>query len=96
MNNIEYIFDDVEYCEEIGVFNDEYVYDVEVDDDTHTFIANDILVHNSLFVSFKPAIENCEWKNLLFTNNKLDDYFKKYFYLNIFIYYEKWRLKIKI
>lgn len=68
MNNIEYIFDDVEYCEEIGVFNDEYVYDVEVDDDTHTFIANDILVHNSLFVSFKPAIENCEWKNLLFTN----------------------------
>ena len=27
---------------------------------------------DSLFVSFKPAIDNCEWKNLLFTNiNKL-------------------------
>jgi hypothetical protein len=64
-NNIEYIFDDVESCERIGFFDDEYVYDVEVDDETHTFIANDILVHNSLFVSFKPAINNSEWKNLV-------------------------------
>lgn len=68
MDNIDYIFDEVESCEEIGLFNDEYVYDVEVDDDTHTFIANDILVHNSLFVSFEPAIQHCEWKNLAIKN----------------------------
>ena len=65
MNNIEYIFDDVEFCEEVGIFEDEYVYDVEVDDETHTFIANDILVHNSLFVSFEPCIQHCQWKNLV-------------------------------
>ena len=62
-NSIEYILDDVESCEMIGEFNDEYVYDIEVDDDTHTFIANEILVHNSLFVSFKPALDHCAWKD---------------------------------
>jgi hypothetical protein len=68
VNKIEYIFDDIESCEMIGEFNGEYVYDIEVDDDNHTFIANDILVHNSLFVSFKPAMEHCQWKNLIFDN----------------------------
>lgn len=68
MNNIEYIFDEIESCEEVGIFDDEYVYDVEVDDDTHTFIANDILVHNSLFVSFEPAIQHCEWRNIVLSN----------------------------
>lgn len=63
MDNIEYFFDDIESCEYIGEFEDEYVYDVEVDDDTHTFIANDILVHNSLFVSFEPAMDHCEWRH---------------------------------
>lgn len=63
MENLEYIFDDIESCEMIGSFEDEYVYDIEVDDSTHTFIANDILVHNSLFVSFKPAMDHCEWKH---------------------------------
>ena len=65
---MEYVFDEVESCEMIGEFKDEYVYDIEVNDETHTFIGNDILVHNSLFVSFKPAIRNCEWKNLFFDN----------------------------
>ena len=46
-------FEEIESCELVGNFNDEYVYDIEVNDDTHTFIANDMLVHNSLFVSFK-------------------------------------------
>ena len=63
IENIEYYFDEVESCEMIGTFEDEYVYDVEVDDNTHTFIANDILVHNSLFVSFKSAMDHCEWKH---------------------------------
>lgn len=63
--NKNYIIEEVESCELIGHFEDEYVYDVEVDDDTHTFIANDILVHNSLFVSFEPAIKHCEWRDLV-------------------------------
>jgi DNA polymerase elongation subunit (family B) len=38
----------------IGQFNDEYVYDIEMDSDTeHTFFANDILVHNSCYLSLK-------------------------------------------
>ncbi|MDY0270857.1 hypothetical protein [Trichloromonas sp.] len=58
MNNIEYILDDIESCELIGEFENEYVYDIEVDDYTHTFIANDILVHNSLYVTFKPIMKS--------------------------------------
>lgn len=78
---MEYIFDDIESCEMIGEFNNEYVYDVEVEDDTHTFIANDILVHNSLFVSFKPAIDNCDWKNLIFNKDYLNSIDKKFIIL---------------
>jgi hypothetical protein len=51
-------FEEIEFCEEIGEFEEEYVYDIEVDDDTHTFIANDILVHNSLYVSFQPIMNS--------------------------------------
>ena len=65
MNKLEYFLDDIESCEQIGTFEDEYVYDVEVEYETHTFIANDILVHNSVFVSFEPCIQHCEWKNLI-------------------------------
>lgn len=75
---IEYKFDEIESCELIGEFNDEYVYDVEVDDDTHTFIANDILVHNSLFVSFKPAIDHSDWNNLVFNTDYLNSIQKKF------------------
>ena len=80
MDNIEYIYDDIESCEMIGEFVDEYVYDVEVDDETHTFIGNDILVHNSLFVSFKPAMDHCAWKNLLFPT--IDSIDKKFIILS--------------
>lgn len=54
----EYIFDEIESCEMIGEFKDDYVYDIEVDDNTHTFIGNDILVHNSLYLSYKPIMES--------------------------------------
>lgn len=64
---IEYYFDDVESCEMIGNFEDEYVYDIEIDDDTHTFIGNDILVHNSLYITFKPMIDSTNY-----TGNCLD------------------------
>ena len=57
MNNLEYIFDEIEVCECVGVFDDEYVYDIEMIDDTHTFIANDILVHNSLYISYENFVK---------------------------------------
>lgn len=82
IDNIKYELDDIEFCEEIGEFNDEYVYDVEVDDETHTFISNDILVHNSLFVSFKPAIDHCVWKNLIFNDEYLNSFDKKFIILS--------------
>lgn len=34
------------------------VYDIEVEDDSHTFVANDILVHNSVYVSFEPLFKS--------------------------------------
>jgi len=58
---MEYYFDEIESIEEIGQFENEYVYDLEMNDSTHTFIANDILVHNSLFLSFKPLLNSCDW-----------------------------------
>lgn len=57
---MEYIFDDLDVCECIGFFEDEYVYDIEMDDPTHTFIANDILVHNSLYISYDGLLNTIE------------------------------------
>jgi hypothetical protein len=65
-------FEEIESCELIGDFNDEYVYDIEVNDDTHTFVANDMLVHNSLFVSFNPIINHCDWKNTYFNRKYME------------------------
>jgi hypothetical protein len=73
---LDWFLDDIESCEMIGEFEDEWVYDVEVDDSTHTFISNDILVHNSLFVSFEPAIKFCNWKDLIYT--RIDQISKKF------------------
>lgn len=42
----------------IGKFEDVFVYDIEVDDETHTFIGNGILVHNSNYLTFEQMYEN--------------------------------------
>lgn len=75
-------FVEIEEIEEIGNFEDEWVYDLEMEDESHTFIANDILVHNtdSIFVSFKPAMDHCEWKNQIFP--KLKSVKKKFIVLH--------------
>ena len=57
---MNYIFDEIESCECIGEFDNEYVYDVEVADNSHTFIANDILVHNSLYISYDSLVKSIE------------------------------------
>lgn len=85
---IEYFLDDIESCEMIGEFKDEYVYDIEVDDKTHTFIANDILVHNSLYVSYKPIMKSVNYKgseiefilhvDKVFVKNLFKDFLDKY------------------
>jgi DNA polymerase elongation subunit (family B) len=55
---MEYEIVDVDSVECVGKFEDEYVYDIEMSDDTnHTFFANDILVHNSLYLSFQDVIK---------------------------------------
>lgn len=52
---------DIVKCEQIGNFEDEYVYDIEMNDDTHTFVANDILVHNSIYTSYENIIKVTDW-----------------------------------
>jgi DNA polymerase elongation subunit (family B) len=85
---MEYYFDDIECCEQIGEFEDEYVYDIEVDDNTHTFIGNDILVHNSVYLTFKPLLDSCDWRShykdevefiLALRDNILDDFIHRNF-----------------
>lgn len=64
----EYIIEDIEDIEQLEDFQDEYVYDMEVDG-THMFFANNILVHNSIYVEFGrlvnyfniPDDKACQW-----------------------------------
>lgn len=56
INFDQYDLEEIVSCEEVGEFEDEYVYDIEMDDDTHTFIANDILVHNSAYITMEPLL----------------------------------------
>jgi DNA polymerase elongation subunit (family B) len=58
-----YEIEEIDSIEQIGEFNEEYVYDIEVNDDTHTFIGNDILVHNSAYVQFEEMYESIEWND---------------------------------
>jgi hypothetical protein len=70
-----YNFEEIEYCECIGEYEDEYVYDIEMDDDTHTFVANDILVHNSAYATLAPVLDSCEFDcTPLEMIHKINDY----------------------
>jgi len=42
--------------EKAGKFENEYVYDLEVEDDSHTFVGNNILLHNSIYVRLDSII----------------------------------------
>lgn len=70
---MEYIFDEIEICECIGEFENEDVFDVEMMDESHTFIANDILVHNtdSLYLSYHDLINTIEGSEKLTLQDKL-------------------------
>ena len=69
---MEYFLDDIESCECIGMFEDEYVYDIEVEDDTHTFIGNDILVHNSLYISYENLLKTIKGVDKMSIEQKRD------------------------
>lgn len=100
-NSIPFIFDDVDSVECIGNFDpNEYAYDIEMEDDTHTFIANDILVHNSTYITFQEPIYNSVYEDpehpidpLKFVTtlyeNRLADYLDKRFEK----YAEPWNTK---
>lgn len=65
---------EIDSIEEIGEFDNEYVYDLEMEDESHTFIANNILIHNtdSIFVGFAPVINSCQWKDNVFNEGWLN------------------------
>lgn len=51
--------------ERLDDFQDEYVYDFEmdgVDESDHTYFANDILVHNSIYISVAPIMLANKWE----------------------------------
>jgi hypothetical protein len=93
--NYKYQFEKIKSCECIGEFEDEYVYDLEIDEegyDNQTFFANDILVHNSNYVSFQEVVESCNWEGdpkdliLLINEHRIKDYLKNCFD----VYSKKW------
>jgi hypothetical protein len=69
-------FEEIESIECIGEFEDEYVYDIEMIDDTHTFVANDILVHNSVYSQLDEVISTTNWGMSPKTNWRIDIKYK--------------------
>lgn len=78
-----YYFDEIESCEQVGQFEDELVYDIEMEDESHTFIANDMLIHNSGYLIFEEVMEAVQWKGgvkdfvLKLNEVRIADYIKK-------------------
>lgn len=70
---------EIDEVSKVGNFN-EYVYDLEMEDESHTFIGNDILVHNtdSIFVGFDSALRSCDWKDRVFNDHWLNNCPKTY------------------
>jgi len=64
-NNTEKDFEiiDIESVKYLGEFEDEYVYDLEMDSEPHTFFANGILVHNSCYFDASPIVKHLFNKN---------------------------------
>lgn len=54
---MEILKEKIKKIECIGSFEDEYVYDIGVNNDNPYFFGNDILVHNSVFFTVKPILE---------------------------------------
>ena len=62
---------DIKSVECIGEFEDEYVYDIEMEN-PHIFFANDILVHNSSFFNIQPLVDDLIGKDSKFTKKNIN------------------------
>ena len=58
MNQIKVKSVKISKVEKLEDFEDEYVYDIGVDDETPYFFANNILVHNSGYFTAEPMLKN--------------------------------------
>lgn len=87
-----YKVENIKSIEVLPDFDDEYVYDIEVGG-THMFFANEVLVHNSIYVEFGRILKWCNvpkeeqtkfvvdlWNYSLgpYMNNKYEEYAKEY------------------
>ena len=76
------VIDTITSIEELGT-TEEYVYDLEVEDESHVFYANDTLIHNSFFMNLeavtKDYINNRGWADNLndWTNEQKMELFYK-------------------
>ena len=77
---MNYIVEDIQSIEQLDDFDNEYVYDIEVDDDSHTFIANDILIHNSVYSTYGSLFEcfTPEYKEKYNTERKKVEWILKF------------------
>ena len=71
---MEINFDDGYIVESLGI-QDSWVYDIEVEDN-HNFFANNILVHNSIYVNFQDLVEK-SFKAVPLETNKVVDFLAK-------------------
>lgn len=76
---MKYQFEEIENIEQVE-YKDDYVYDIEVDDNSHTFIGNDILVHNSVYVTYGSIFDAMteESRNKYNTIEKKRDFILKF------------------
>lgn len=103
---LETKFEKIQKIEKLDNFNEEWVYDIEVDDETHSFIANDILVHNSIFLQFESAINSIRGASfdedsalalcIAIDRYRLSEYFDRCFEKYALTFNTKNRLKFKL
>ena len=55
---VDYVITEITSIDDLGEFEDEYVYDIGMDSKNPYFFANDILVHNSGYFSAYPVMKD--------------------------------------
>lgn len=74
LNDNDVIENDGFYIKDLGI-QEEWVYDIEVED-THTFFANDILVHNSAYITLNNWVTKNNYQDL--SKNEIVDIIDNY------------------
>lgn len=70
---VEVVKEKIRSIECMGNFNDEYVYDIGINAEEPYFFANDILVHNSVYISMQPIIETLKQNDFELTRDSFVD-----------------------